>query len=181
MTRAVTRPDLSGQRGGVLAWAVLDFIKTLPGPDAAIGPISHAPQSWRSPQGMCFAGWTAELAGGTWCTETGNWLNDYLVARPDDPPLSTHLARLLPVMGKRLTSIVRWQLTIMDVDETQGARPVPDAQQPIRIIHASKRAAHALELNTDDPLHHPLFACFTTTESLEYQLEGLYGPRTGGT
>ncbi|GAA0420572.1 hypothetical protein Acor_84580 [Acrocarpospora corrugata] len=197
MTHAITHPDLSRLRGGALAWAVLDFIKTLPGPDAAKGPISHAPESWRSQRGMCFAGWTAELTGGIWYTKSTDWLNDYLIARKDDPPLSTHLAQQFDDLTSDSLPRVRdlWRFWILVTREVRGGSDLihsdrveavgviefdegADAKQPKRIIHASKRAAHLLDLGTDDPLHHPLFGSFNTIENLEYQLYGLYRSRS---
>jgi hypothetical protein len=53
--------------------------------------IEANPQTWdqttfRCNTGMCFAGWAAELEGGTWYTDASNpVLADYLVATPEDP------------------------------------------------------------------------------------------------
>ena len=44
---------------------------------------------WRCDSAMCFAGWTAELAGGKWLLPEGDAHADYLAPEPGDDPDET--------------------------------------------------------------------------------------------
>lgn len=47
-------------------------------------PETWRQSDWRCGTGMCFAGWTAELAGGKWIADANSWRAGYLAVEPGD-------------------------------------------------------------------------------------------------
>ncbi|MEV4093849.1 hypothetical protein [Streptosporangium saharense] len=57
--------------------------------------IENHPETWcqadyRCGSGMCFAGWTCQLAGGTWAADSEAPLGECLIAEPDEEETFTH-------------------------------------------------------------------------------------------
>lgn len=84
-----------------------------------LGQIEAHPETWyqaeyRCESGLCFAGWTCQLSGGTWASDPEGALASYLIAEPDDGKgVFSH-------EGRRIISAENRAMRLLGLDEDQA-------------------------------------------------------------